>query len=452
MANLNPFVQAPTQTAGVDDYSVQQRQLTQQQAMIDALRKQSMEPGSPTEMVSGWAVKKSPLEGFAKIAQALAGNYMQEKADANQLKLGNDINAKNAADIQGYVDAFRGTAAKPATTYDDGLTMPEGPATQGNPDRALAIAMGSRNPALQQAGLSQIKEMSAGPKWEKAELPNADGTKRTGYVNVNSRDPVSTFQLGGTAPTKNEFVNGQAVNPFTIQTTGKAIPKQLEPDSVVSVGPGGVLVPNAPVISAKAQIAAAGKPSMNTTVINSGPKEFEKELGKLDAEQLGKWRSGAEAANNSLGVVQALRSAEKQGAYSGAAADQKLAAARMVETITGFTPKGQVGSELYNMESKKLVLEHVKALGANPSNTDRDFIEKTVPQLATSAQARALMANFIEKKAAQQIDLYTRADAHARQKHGLGGFEAFDKPPASTVPANLQSEIAAEIARRKAGQ
>ena len=76
--------------------------------------------------------------------------------------------------------------------------------------------------------------------------------------------------------------------------------------------------------------------------------------------------------------------------------------------------------------SSKLILDQVKTLGANPSNADREFIEKTVPNLSTSATARAQLLDFMEKKAKGNIDLYKRADSHARKNSGLNGFNYLD--------------------------
>ena len=90
MPQGNPFTSAmaPAAMAGIaPDLAADQTQLLRQQQLADLLRRQGMEPMGPTEMVSGWAVKKSPLEGVAKIAQALGGQYLASQADEQQLAL-----------------------------------------------------------------------------------------------------------------------------------------------------------------------------------------------------------------------------------------------------------------------------------------------------------------------------------------------------------------------------
>jgi hypothetical protein len=167
----------------------------------------------------------------------------------------------------------------------------------------------------------------------------------------------------------------------------------------------------------------AGATNVSNSVSMAGPKAFETELGKMDAEQLVKWRDGAQAAQATLGTVKRLEDAEKQGAYSGGAANLKMTVGSYINGITGATPKGQVGSEIYNAEANKLVLDQIKSLGANPSNADLAFIQKIVPQLSTNLEARRQLTTFMKEKANGAIDLYGRANTHARKNSGLGGFE-----------------------------
>jgi hypothetical protein len=147
------------------------------------------------------------------------------------------------------------------------------------------------------------------PKMERVEMPDGKGGKRVGFVDMNSPNPMATFQEGGTDPAKGIAVNGQIVSPYAMGTT---VPKQLAPDSVVSMGPGGQLVPNAPVIQAKSQIAAAGKP-VTTVSVNTATKPMLAELGKGVGEQVmndfGGARSAVQVLNNVEQIKQGLGNA-----------------------------------------------------------------------------------------------------------------------------------------------
>lgn len=239
------------------------------------------------------------------------------------------------------------------------------------------------------------------------------------------------------APVENKIApNGQVYNPRQL-TPGMTF---NDPNKPFGVGAGGATVPNQAFQNFELDKAARGASRNVTNVNNIGPKEFEKELGKMDAEKLGEFRKNAEAGQGMLGTVANLREAINKGVYSGGLADQKTAAANLINGITGVTPKGLVGSQLFNAEASKLVLDSIKLLGANPSNADRDFINKTVPQLATSPQARDALIGYLEQKANKNIELFQKADAYARQNKGLGGFNYLGgntapagAPPVGTV-------------------
>jgi hypothetical protein len=225
---------------------------------------------------------------------------------------------------------------------------------------------------------------------------------------------------------KMEFVEGVGMNPYTGTVTA-VVPNPNKPFSLQNVDGGLRAVANAPFQNYERSKAAAGASRTTNTVINKGQDAFDVELGKLDAKELETLREGAKAGQGILGTVKNLREAEARGAYSGGGADARLAAANLIEGWTGIAPKGLAGSQIFNAEANKLILDRVKALGANPSNADREFLLKTVPQLSTNAKARAEMADWMEAQATRSIKKYQDADQYARQNRGLTGFNMF--PP-----------------------
>lgn len=78
----NPFTSGSAPISMIaPDLQAQQVQVMRQQQLADMLKQQALQPMGGTEMVSGWAVQKSPWEGLAKMGQAYFGNKMQENAD-----------------------------------------------------------------------------------------------------------------------------------------------------------------------------------------------------------------------------------------------------------------------------------------------------------------------------------------------------------------------------------
>lgn len=240
---------------------------------------------------------------------------------------------------------------------------------------------------------------------------------------------------------KNETVDLGGIKSFIQRDpiTGKVAEvsraAEIDPNKPFNVSVDGAVTPNSPYQQYEISKAKAGAARNNNTVINAGPKAFETELGKLDAKQLDEYRATAEAAESTMSTIQNLRQAEKSGIFDGGGARAKTELANMLYGITGIEMKNLPGSQMFNAEASKLILDRIKSLGANPSNADREFIEKTVPMLATSATARQNMFNFMERKALGQIDRYQQADKYARKNSGLGGFKFVPAEPESPAPA-----------------
>jgi hypothetical protein len=186
------------------DLAAQQMQLARQQQYADLLRKQSIEPSGGTEMVSGWAVKKSPLEGLAKMAQALGANYSQNNIDEKQIALSKALRESGNNDMNAVMDAMQGTPARagiaaPSDAAGGGPGFADQPAVAGDRRAAMALALQSQNPTVQ----------GVGSKLMEAELKPAEGV----------------------------VINGQLVNKFNGNPMGGVIPKQEE---AYTLSPGAV--------------------------------------------------------------------------------------------------------------------------------------------------------------------------------------------------------------------
>lgn len=118
MATGNPFTSAQAPAAMnliAPDVAQEQNQLLRRQQMADMLRQQALAPSGGTEMVSGWAVKKSPFESLAKVAQALGANYSQDKIDSRQLELAKMLQER----MGGAFDQMAGGSAPAAPQMEN---------------------------------------------------------------------------------------------------------------------------------------------------------------------------------------------------------------------------------------------------------------------------------------------------------------------------------------------
>jgi hypothetical protein len=241
------------------------------------------------------------------------------------------------------------------------------------------------------------------------EIGVADGT----------REPVYTYQTGNDEPTQVVFknVNGQQkMVPYT----------------------GGV-----DRTTAKVSATANAK----------GEESFSVELGKLDAKEVANARTLREAAIGELGSLQKMQELNQQQLMSGSFATGRVGALNLLNTL-GMT-SGQDATKLANSEqytkiTGDLLLDKIKKLGTNPSNTDREFIAKIVPQLENSPAARQELVNYLVKKANKVVTETTRLDTYARDNKGLKGFVP-EVPLVGQTP-NVSSMSTEELLKIAKGQ
>jgi hypothetical protein len=466
----------------MEDFETQQADL---RGRLQTARQGTRYQNPQGRMVGRIYVAPNPLEYLSEALRSANAGREAQMATGELKDLQGKKQTAMADALRTYTDKATGAPAVASTTtptqmpsFDEadaagmqgvqgyGATTGAQAARAPDPRGANASLMNAPDAALRQMGMKGMMEMAQ---------KDAAKVQQQQHIDIlrNAKTPQDALAAGVPFETVKNFTESKdlgrqkvqykdvggklvPVTEYGDQPTGvKPLDKTGNPFSDLVLSKDGVMVPNAPLVKVKGQIAEKGK--SNVTVNNKGPAAFDVELSKLDAKQLDQWRDKSEAARNSLSVAQRLKDAEAKGAYSGGLADQKLAAANMINGITGITPKGLVGSQLYNAEASKLVLEHVKTLGANPSNADREFIEKTVPRLATSQEARQQMAEFIEKSAQRTISTFDTMDQYARANRGLGGFKFPEMPGVGgqnggVGNAGLNEAVEAEIKRRQGGR
>jgi hypothetical protein len=172
----------------------QQQQLNRQQQMAQALMQQGMQQPQG-QMVSGRYVAPSFFQNILPLAQMYVGKGMAEQGDKQALELAAALRKRYGDELSQYQDLIN-----PKQTEMAGPTPTGAPLMSNAPDRQAAnlFAASAYNPALQAVGM---KNLTQGPKWEKASFTDEKtGKTREGVINVNSDDPISTFQVGGVKP------------------------------------------------------------------------------------------------------------------------------------------------------------------------------------------------------------------------------------------------------------
>jgi hypothetical protein len=172
----------------------QMLELSRQRKMADLLTSQGLQTPQ-AQNVSGIYVPPNPMEYIAKLYGTYQGTQANRELDTKEQALAKALRQQQTDELSQYQNLLN-----PRQTELAGPTPTGAPLTTVNvPDRQAAnlFAASAYNPALQAVG---IKNLTQGPKWEKAELPNPDGSIRKGWVDYNSPNPLSTFVEGGTKP------------------------------------------------------------------------------------------------------------------------------------------------------------------------------------------------------------------------------------------------------------
>lgn len=413
------------------DFGVEQQANERQRKLAEAMLMRSMQPQPAGQMVGNQYVPQSWTQGLAQAVQGPASMYMQRQADEKAKDIATRQRQAYADELKQFASLSQGTPAQPETLGNNpSAYVPPQAAQPGNRQAALAMALGAQNPQLQQYGMSQL--LPKEPKWEKIELPNPDGSKRVGYVNVNSPEPLGTFQSGGTAPVKNEFVNGQGVNPYTTATSGAAIPKQAPAYNPYGdiVGPGGVI--NAPLLEAKKQIAKSGATNV---MVNTAPKAFLGELGKGAGEQvIGDWtgaKSAVQTLNNVAQIEQGLKSVI---VGPGANARVKLGQIGQILGVNGKDSTEQLQNTRNVMQG--LARQELAAAGqmkgqGQITESERgilrraesgDISELTVPEIQT-------LVGALKKTSAYRINQHNQNLSKLRQDPNAAGMADYMQLP-----------------------
>lgn len=277
------------------------------------------------------------------------------------------------------------------------------------------------------AGIADQEAARGTPEWQSAykrelnRLTAKEGSKPTIKevgVAEGTREPVYTYQEGNTVRQVTfKNVNGeQKMVPYT----------------------GGV-----DRTTAKVTATASAK----------GEESFSVELGKLDAKEVSNARNLREAAIGELGSLQKMQELNQQQLMSGSFATGRVGALNLLNTLgmtSGQDAAKLANSEQYTKVTGDLLLDKIKKLGTNPSNTDREFIAKIVPQLENSPAARQELINYLVKKANKVVSETTRLDTYARDNKGLKGFVP-EVPLVGQTP-NVSSMSTEELLKIAKGQ
>jgi hypothetical protein len=252
----------------------QQQALNRQQQMAQMLMQQGQQMPQG-QMVSGRFVAPSFFQYAAPLFQTYTAKGLAEKGDKQALELAAALRKRYGDELSQYQDLIN-----PKQTEMAGPTPTGAPLMSNPPDRQAAnlFAANAYNPALQAVGM---KNLTQGPKWEKASFTDEKtGKTREGVINVNSDDPISTFQIGGVKPEMSAYERAS----LNLKAGDQAI-SRANLYYNTGMGAGGGMPTGAPMVNAPAGApmpvsnvpVAGGMPMGNAPVVPAAPAQAPKD-------------------------------------------------------------------------------------------------------------------------------------------------------------------------------
>jgi len=181
-----------------------------------------------------------------------------------------------------------------------------------------------------------------------------------------------------------------------------------------------------------------------TTINMTQESKFAGERGQLQAKALDAAALSASSARSSLNTLQDMeRLASTNELYSGPLALTALGAANFLNSI-GLLSTQQArtlaSAERYDKGAKDLVMQELGGkLGAQISNTDREFIEARIPQLKNSPTARMEIIQKLKEIQQGKISLYQKMNTHANKFNNLNDFDfSQNYMPTEIIPPAAQ--------------
>lgn len=364
------------QTSVFDPFSPDVAKIARQRAYAQLLQQQALTP-QQGQMVSGHYISPGIGGALLPALAALMSGRMNAKADESQASAATAYQQAQGSALKDYMAKRNGTPATPDTPEVQGNNpsayMPAQagtPAVAGDPMAAATSAMMSRFPALQTIGKTDLDAQYKGQITPTALLtaPGTTAASRAAAVSGGGvgalRDEAKPIALDGTI---------QAFDPATATTklAGKA--NYGAPGQIATDGAGHPIMGQVNTDTGEAKPFSSGtNVTLNTGEVSG--KAFQDAIGKARSDSLVATKAGAENANKALINISDAQGALSAGIKSGSGADFKLGLAKVGKALGLSDDPTIVNTESYKSDIAHSVIAKIKALGTNPTDTDRAFI------------------------------------------------------------------------------
>lgn len=370
------------------------RDISRQQRLADMLQGQAFNQPQG-QMVSGRYVAPSFFQNVLPLAQAYAGNVVNERAGAKQVALAQGLRDRQVKDAELFSEAMSGVPADPNTGR--AAIAPDYKA-------AVRIALNSYDPAIRAEGLSMMKGMKLG-----------EG---------------ETFQRMNFGTGKMETVaSGGVKMPDTVKTAAMTLGLTGDPST---------WTPQQTQAVAQQVMALKRAGGTNVSITQSTGKSLAGEVGPILKESVAQTQGAYRTLDSADKILTAL---ESNNMITGPLATQRIQAGRLATSL-GFAGKDE-GQKLANTQQAVQGLAGLVLAGRQQMRGEGAISasESTIAERAMSGDINmtpaelAMLANAAKRVGQYQIQTHNQRLEAMKADPELKGLVPFYSVSPMAAPA-----------------
>jgi len=193
---------------------------------------------------------------------------------------------------------------------------------------------------------------------------------------------------------------------------------------------------------------------VTATASTKGAEEGAKTIAELDAKRLGAAQVSSGKAVEQAGLLQELLKTPQP--ISGSGAPARVGALRVFSTFGLTSPKDDEAlgnADKFNALAGERVISFIKALGSNPTDTDREFARTIGPALEKGTKTNTDLINFLLERSRKVVKDADSLEAHFyNNNYSLRGYKSpflTDLETPKSKASDLTTEELQRIARGK---
>jgi hypothetical protein len=193
---------------------------------------------------------------------------------------------------------------------------------------------------------------------------------------------------------------------------------------------------------------------VTATASSKGAEEGAKTIAELDAKRLGAAQVSAGKAVEQAGLLQELLKTPQP--ISGSGAPARVGALRVFSTFGLTSPKDDEAlgnADKFNALAGERVISFIKALGSNPTDTDREFARTIGPALEKGTKTNTDLINFLLERSRKVVKDADSLETHFyNNNYSLRGYKSpflSDLETPKSKASDLTTEELQRIARGK---